>query len=86
MCIRDRPAAGRVESTWSDRASEDGATDLVDEPPEFSNRSDLYSDEAHEKLWRHPPQPNARWLLDYDPLFSTRIFHIFEPRSTGDIP
>ena len=81
-----RPAAERVESTWSDRASEDGAAELVDEPPEHSNRSEFYSDEGHEKLWRHPPQPNLRWLLDYDPLFATRIFHIFEPRSTGDIP
>ena len=32
------------------------------------------------------PNPNPRWLLDYAPLFSTRIFHIFEPRATGDIP
>ena len=54
-----RPAAERVESTWSDRASEDGAAELVDEPPEHSNWSDFYSDEAHEKLWRHPPQPKS---------------------------
>ena len=86
VAICFRPTADNAESTWSDRAIEDGAAEIVDEPPEHSSGSGFYSDEAREKPLRHARQPNRRWRLGYAPLFSTRIFHIFETRSTGDIP
>jgi hypothetical protein len=84
--ICSRPIADSASSTWSDRAIEDGAAEMVDEPPEHSNRSGFYFDEARKKPLRHAPQPNLRWLIGYNLLFSRRIFHIFEARSTGDIP
>ena len=81
-----RPAAERVESTWSDRASEDGAAELVDSRLSIVTGRIFIPTKLTINCGGIHPNPNPRWLLDCDPLFSTRIFHIFEPRATGDIP
>ncbi len=84
--IGGQSAAESASSTSLDPAIEDGAVERVDGPPEHNSPLDFYCGEAREKPLRHAPHLNPLWPLGYDRLFSRRIFHILQIRSTGDIP